>query len=294
MKKLLLLGILSGGLCLASQAQNKIYDFPFNESFSSTVGTGAFDTTGASFVYDRDSNENGALSLNGNRLSATLNDLPLGDDSRAISFWFNRQGSGNTGLFRYGSFSMLGIFGIYLDGSSKLIFQGYGAGNDQSLDLTTTQNAWNHIVLMYDGERVKVYYNGNLTNSFDRDRNTGIGQFSLGDVSGYFDDLKIYDDALTSTQVLNLYNHNEIEVNTTGLYKTVNNEQIKLYPNPAQKQLNVVSTTAIQVTLINVLGAKLNQFILNEGNNELDLTALQPGVYYLVSEHGKTVKFIKE
>ncbi len=212
MKRQLLTAIATVAITFIANAQNKLYDFPFDNSLSAITGTGTFSSSGTAFTTDRNSNANNALNLTSVATTATLTNIPTGSSSRTISLWFNRQGAGNTSLFSYGTSGSQQALEIYFNGSGGLVL-GTGGGASFALGISgVSHNTWHHLALTYDGStEVKVYFNGNLASTQTTNiLNTASSLFQLGNVQGYFDDLKIYDDALTATQVQQLNSHNNL------------------------------------------------------------------------------------
>ncbi|MBX3253978.1 MAG: LamG domain-containing protein [Chitinophagaceae bacterium] len=193
-----------------ANAQTKIYDFPFDNSLSATVGTGTLSSTGNTFTTDRHGNTNSALSLtNGARES--LSSLPLDSSARTISVWFNIPAvpSSPHNICKYGSFTGAGVFGVYIDKNSDLLFQ-TGVG-DVQFNTSFQPNTWTHLAFSLSNNTiVSLYINGVLDKSFNTEEttlNTLSSAFQLGEnnFTAKFDDLKIYNYALTAKQVQNIY-----------------------------------------------------------------------------------------
>ena len=88
MKKILFLIVAATLLSFSAMAQTPVYSFPFDNSYSASVGTGTFTSnTGTSFTADRNGNANSAVSINNTGLSATLAGLPYGSAARSVSMW---------------------------------------------------------------------------------------------------------------------------------------------------------------------------------------------------------------
>lgn len=63
MKKIVLTGFLASMMAVTNHAQTKIYDFSFDNSLSTSVGSGSFTGGGATYTTDRHGNNNGAVAL---------------------------------------------------------------------------------------------------------------------------------------------------------------------------------------------------------------------------------------
>ncbi|MDD5385800.1 MAG: Calx-beta domain-containing protein [Sulfuricurvum sp.] len=97
--------------------------------------------------------------------------------------------------------------------------------------ISTQQNVWQHITGVYDGNTLKIYVNGSDA-SASTVTQTGtimippanakleIGQWALSSSSrnfnGYLDEIKIFNGALTSIQINNIYNYEKDGKNYDG------------------------------------------------------------------------------
>ncbi|MDP2638453.1 MAG: LamG domain-containing protein, partial [Candidatus Levybacteria bacterium] len=91
----------------------------------------------------------------------------------------------------------------------KLIFR---AGNGSTSNTTLVVNTWYHVVMVREGSSTKLYINGNLDKSasggsISANSKIGIGADAAGGskLSGKIDDMRIYDRALSVTEVQALY-----------------------------------------------------------------------------------------
>ncbi len=111
-----------------------------------------------------------------------------------------------------------------------------------------TVGVWNHIVMTYNGSAVQIYKDGALVQSFPLSGaiKTNSMQLVVGGYqgknfySGFMDELKIYNKALTATQVLNNYNKNKpvvIPANDLQISKTVDSAVGLLGPGASNAQL---------------------------------------------------------
>lgn len=164
-----------------------------------------------------------AVFVNGNDQFVEVADSPslsiVGD--LTLSAWFyptaydnnfprivDKAGTGTTGGYRMNarndpSFLMTEQFTIQNAGSSTL-----------NTNAQHQFNAWNHLVGTYDGTTMALYLNGDLVGTLAR---TGpIADISASlfigsntphdrDFTGYLDDVRIYDEALTPGQIQEIY-----------------------------------------------------------------------------------------
>jgi Arylsulfotransferase (ASST)/Secretion system C-terminal sorting domain len=61
---------------------------------------------------------------------------------------------------------------------------------------------------------------------------------------------------------------------------------IKIYPNPSSEYINVFVPNQTQAVLINSAGIKLKDLQLSPGENELNITDLRTGLYFINTEYG--------
>ncbi|MEY3238411.1 MAG: hypothetical protein RI883_2512 [Bacteroidota bacterium] len=71
------------------------------------------------------------------------------------------------------------------------------------------------------------------------------------------------------------------------------NQELSVYPNPAKEFLTIEIKTPTTITVSDVNGSELLLKELN-GSTQLNLSTFAPGVYFIRTFEGQTVKFIKE
>ena len=70
---------------------------------------------------------------------------------------------------------------------------------------------------------------------------------------------------------------------------------LSVYPNPASTLLNIQTELADDFQISDLLGSTVLRGTIKPGNSQLDISHLNPGVYFLkVQSSGSTVKFVKE
>ena len=130
-----------------------------------------------------------------------------GSSSRTYSYWVKQVGN-ETYRIMFGQ-AWSPEYRIQFSGSFMEIVGGSGqSGNPSSI------GQWVHISITYDGSTERVYFDGTLTNSANISLNTSTGSLFIGSapryptgfsMSGYMVDFRIYDDALSDTDVSALY-----------------------------------------------------------------------------------------
>ncbi|MFA6432514.1 MAG: LamG domain-containing protein [Candidatus Paceibacterota bacterium] len=113
----------------------------------------------------------------------------------------------------------LGIGGNYLSAGNKAYFNAGGTFNPNVILGTTAVNdgKWHHLVGKYDGTKSYIYVDGILQNSADKTNNMNLATEFLDIGVGYdrgansyfngsIDDVRVYNRALSATEVAQLYN----------------------------------------------------------------------------------------
>lgn len=83
-------------------------------------------------------------------------------------------------------------------------------------------------------------------------------------------------------------------INSVGMKKNLESKNVvSVFPNPANDKLNV-KAEGKSLKVFNSLGVVVLTATLTKNETELQLTNLNSGVYYIVTDLGETVKFIKQ
>lgn len=222
-----------------SNAQTPIYQFNFDGSLASTSGSSIF-TSNLPVTYGTDRNgiANNTIRLQGavigsqgfqHHLAANLSSMPIGNAARSISLWvkcFSDVNNTNVYPFGYGSQTPNQAFGLQQNlqnsNSNQNRVEVYGFGpvsnNIGVVASAVDVGQWYHYVITHDGvNTTKIYRNNSLLLTSTKTWNTTgtlvtvgkiiNGTYNVGNaVNGFIDDLKIYNVALTATQVAALYN----------------------------------------------------------------------------------------
>lgn len=203
-----------------------VAEYDFDNTYNNLNGTIPFSSASTSFVLGRDGvTENGAIRLNNSGSLATIPDLPYGSSPRTISFWSqnNFMFATNNTTFSYGTTgTSSGNSGSLVD--TQIVYS--ANNNDVVVQTTTQQNVWYYFTYIYDGMNAKIYRDGVLLKSEPKTWNTinnndifrlGANTSNQGNYFGDFDDLKIFNYALSDTQINNLYTFNTLTIPTAIL-----------------------------------------------------------------------------
>jgi hypothetical protein len=168
-------------------------------------------------------------------------------------------------------------------------------------------NNWIHFAFTYDGTDIKLYINGSLvrekTLTVAR-QNTGLVHFNdaalhFGGVwgetpgtiteafTGSIDDVYLYEDTLTATEIANIYSASTLSINDLD-----NNEKFNVYPIPVYNNLNIKGLSKPVTYLISSIeGKTIKNGVFQES---IDVSDLKSGLYFLQVETKDPVKFIKK
>lgn len=215
--------------------------YKFNGNAGDSSGNSNHGTVnGPTLSYDRFGNANGAYKFNGTSdyilVPASSSIQP--SNSLSVSVWFFAESNSNqwqpliskhlSSNFPYDSY-LLGTgtpspvnnkwYGVISDGSTI---------SRNAISKNSTYNSWVLLTFTYDGSTIKTYTNGKLDTSNSFSSNIGYSSAGLyighnGTSGQYFkgsiDEITIYNRALTSTEVANMFPTNQTSsaVSTNGL-----------------------------------------------------------------------------
>jgi hypothetical protein len=124
------------------------------------------------------------------------------------------------------------------------------------------------------------YFMGSLNNSA-RDLYIGAGTDWQGGAIGFkgsIDDLRIYDRALTASEVSSLYLENPCHTGIT-VWENYNNPDLEIFPVPAYEKVKISGLGNGSVDIINLQGKTIKALNLTNENSTFDISALPNGVY---------------
>lgn len=81
--------------------------------------------------------------------------------------------------------------------------------------------------------------------------------------------------------------------NPSASLESLSKEILTVYPNPGTEIIRITSTAATNATFVSASGAILSNLELN-GDTSIDVSSYAPGIYFIRTAEGQTVKFIKE
>jgi hypothetical protein len=123
---------------------------------------------------------------------------------------------------------------------------------------------------------------------------TSAGQLMAGRSSnggqhfnGKIDELYIFRRALNDADIYKLMDP------TASISEVENMGTLTCYPNPAKEKISIISSELTTCTISTANGTVLSTVELN-GETTVDVNTYAPGVYFIRTAEGQTVKFIKE
>ncbi|PIF33827.1 concanavalin A-like lectin/glucanase superfamily protein [Flavobacterium sp. 9] len=291
MKKLLLTLMFVSYLNV--NAQNPIQEFNFNGTLNNTNNTTSFMGTN-NFVNDRAGVVKGAQRLSNKALEAVIDNLPQENSARTVSIWvkLNDISSANY-IWGYGTAYSAQYCGLLQQGTassnSDLSLAGWGATNDVIVSTPLVKDTWYNYTIAYDGKVSKIYRNGQLLKSVNGiSRSTKGNIFRLGEINttvginADIDDLKIYDVALTDSQVAELYDSSKPIVNIVEpvvAAKATTVGKGKTSAKPVTSNSTIIASSDVNAVAKNVEVFSQGQKII--GNNSMNISDLPEGTYLL-------------
>lgn len=79
-----------------------------------------------------------------------------------------------------------------------------------------------------------------------------------------------------------------------GIEPVQSTASMNVFPNPVNSSLAVQSEETMQISIMTISGKVLSTQQLNTGINYIDVSNFSNGIYFLLTETGKQVKFVKE
>lgn len=262
-----------------------IYNFEFNNNLQSQDGSvvlGPFVGGSTSYVSNG-TVANGALQVNEARCQNSLPNLPLGASNRSVHVRL-RFASGTLSqdnfVFNWGTASTGQAFAYTQSVFDARLLGWGGSGYDYILAAGGVSfGQWYEYVFTYNGTSLSIYRDGNLLGSTPATLNTtgdifriGVSNSGIQKLQADIDYIRIFNQALTTSQVSSLYANPALSNNVAE----INNLKFNLYPNPATNILNIEIDGSIKsVEIYSLQGQK----VLSADNKEINISNLASGMY---------------
>jgi uncharacterized protein (TIGR02145 family) len=196
--------------------------FPFNGDAAEVSGNGHHGVVfGAVLTEDRFGNSSSAYLFQNAYITIppnTINNLPQG--SVSVFILTNQQNSQQSIIDKTQTNSF-NYFQIIIDNNNKirvLIDKAYNQSTNTFYSTSTiSANTWTHIVVTWDGQRIKIFLNGEVDSShiftgsvIEANRQPYIGKVDNNTAffNGKIDDIRIYNRPLNEQEILLLYYEN--------------------------------------------------------------------------------------
>ncbi|WP_163407175.1 LamG domain-containing protein [Flavobacterium ajazii] len=289
MKKLLL--TLTVAISLEVCAQTPIHEFNFNGNLHNTDNTISFMGT-ENYVADRTGKEKSAQRLTNKALEAVIDNLPQKDNARTIVAWIKMNDISLANyIWGYGEASSTQYFGLLQQGTttpnSDLSLAAWGTSNDIIVNVPLEKEIWYQYSITFDGNVSKIYRNGELLKSEKvSSLNTEGNIFRLGEIhtkigiNADFDDLKIYNIALSEKEIRTLYNA-EKQILPFVAAANVKTETVT-NKDAVQNNTNtvaIVKPNSLDVKKIEIFSQ--GKKVMGNETKEIKLNELQEGIYLL-------------
>jgi hypothetical protein len=249
-------------------------------------------------------------------IRSTTNLNITGSDARTVSAWIryankNTDTNGSHTIVNLGdpSSSSLGRTTFTFAAGNNRLELGVGGGNVKH-NYTDGEGIedgdWHHVAFTYPSggtlADVIYYVDGLAVTDDDAGANSAKVLETTSDLvyvgsngkngtkwfdGGGIDDLRIYDVALTPTQIATVYG--ESYLNTADISFAKN--EIKAYPNPVEDILYIETTSnsTLDINVFDITG----KLVLNTNKNAIDMGALSSGLYIVKVREGNKVANLK-
>jgi hypothetical protein len=284
------------------------YNFNGNGANANNASLNTLANYGATFVPDRFGNVNAAGFVDGLGSQWMQLSTPTFTFSQTGGFtysvWVKKSVQPSSGVVIMSGNLNSGNFISNIQGGTGVQF---GACKQQSpwtwLNCTDTIGAWMHLVGTYSNTKMKLYRDGILIDSTNF---TGTGSSAVNQplwigrgpsgnyYAGVYDDIGIWNRALTQTEVTALFNSQATTTSLNNQEKT----QTLVYPNPTKDAVSIQLNLGIDKNYIitNIEGKRMSEGVINSNDFKVDLTEFPKGVYYLnlVDASVGAIKLVKE
>ncbi|MFC1483446.1 LamG-like jellyroll fold domain-containing protein [Candidatus Neomarinimicrobiota bacterium] len=239
----------SGG----SQIGTPVAYYPFKGNAADESGLDNHGTVhGATLVADRFGNSASAYYFNGStdNISVPVSTSLNFQNAISISFWLNPADLPTREAYPISHGSWENRWKISI-GNKKIRWTVKSNTGTKDLDSQTTiaTGNWYHVVGIYDGTNFDLYLDGALSahSTFSGSISTTAIDLMIGqerpDVTGYsfngvLDDIRIYDYAITATDVLHLYDE-IVVIDDDQLSIPAHFALSRIYPNPFNPQTTI-------------------------------------------------------
>jgi len=305
--------------------------WPFNGNANDQSGNGYNGSVnGASLTFDRFGNTSTAFSFDGINDFIQVNNAAIFNlvNGHSISVWYKpnsihqaviiekfnpTNGPGDGGPQLVLRSNQLVDFSIFHNNTGNFVYSNIPSANQ----------LWHHIVATWNGNLIRLYQNGFLTDSIPLSVTLNqcnepmmIGKRAFQSdlhFNGVIDDFGMWNRALSQQEITDLYNGNIcyqtitvtdtllINIGITGFNPVTYNNTIKIFPNPANNHItiyygNLSTMNGYQLKIENSLGQQLFQTNITQQSDYLNLSNWGGnGLYFvhIIDPQGNTIDIKK-
>jgi hypothetical protein len=279
--------------------------YPFNGNANDASGFGNNGTAYATLTSDRKGNSNSAYSFNGVDQYVLIpnNNFLNFRDSITVNFWMNIGELYQREAFPVSHGSWENRWKVSIT-NNKIRWTIKTANGTKDLDSKTVLNVnkYYNVTVYYDGSDMEIYINGELDNftSFTGLLNTTTYDLTIGQIlpnnknynfKGIIDDLRIYDYALSVSEIQNLSDIATSVKYDDPITTPKNYALYQNYPNPFNPstviKYQIAKDSKVNIKVYDPLGREVAT-IVNEWKKagsyttqfEADKYRLSSGIYY--------------
>lgn len=300
-----------------------IAEYPFTGDANNIVSNTYHGSVyGAQLTTDKNGQANKAYVFDGVDDYIGINNQPVINTSNfTITAWINMAGQGGgvkqrnpvfvqrNNVVSSGS-SLIALFGEYVDNKVTFLVRNQSSGNLTPITAEGSvlgHNEWHFLAAVKDSSFIKLYVDSNMVDSvpcptlgaFNTNTdNADIGRHYYNGVAksffnGVIDEVKIFDCALNSEEVLDIYGEEEIVKPPLDI-ADVNPLEFYVYPNPAQSVLNLKNTTSedMKIQIFTLSGRIVDEYLLH-GDLTIDISNLPNSTYFVRASNSKGFKMHK-
>lgn len=263
------------------------------------------------FSYDRKGNPNGALFFNGSTYVEVPNSASLNPTVFTISAWVKLISNSNWSNFvvSKGGDGSTGHYGLHVMSDTHCIQSIIGKIGGTQIGVNSNSqisfNKWSHICSVYDGKDLKVYVDGELSNSISATGNYELGSNTeslfIGKnnhylfnyqywFNGFMDDIRIFNIALSDNDIKLLFNDIYTDI------KKTNDTDINIYSIHNKIFLHTNTATAVNCEIYSTNGILLSRHKIDKQQSDISVgDSFQNGIYIIkVLDRGNNILCIKK
>ncbi|HEX7415045.1 MAG TPA: LamG-like jellyroll fold domain-containing protein [Bacteroidia bacterium] len=289
------------------------YPFTGNANDMSGAGNNGI-VVGASLTADRFGNNNAAYYFNGttNHISIPNNFFDVGWNGFTISCWLNTSNLSNPNNNNTNQcvFNSRPLNGIALDfnwrsnnkysiwAASNPPSSGWNIFSDAVSTSNVVTNVWDNLIMVKNGTTYYLYINGVLDKTYTNSIAAAsyLCKMVIGSTDstvatetffGKLDDFGMWNRALTTTEITQVF-----QSSATSIKNITSSNQIKIYPNPANNEINLTisqfdNLKTSSVEIYNLIGECVHRQVLKSSNSLINVADLSNGVYFVTVTNGE-------